>query len=58
MVLKCKFEKQKDFYLNYRISNYIFVIKNLNEKKESKKDTTYNLCRFLYKDLKLQWKNQ
>ena len=38
------YEKQKDFYLNYSTSNYIFVIKNLNEKIESIEDATYNLC--------------
>jgi len=44
------YEKQKEFYSNYSTANYIFVIKNLNEKQESIEDATYNLCRYLYNE--------
>ena len=51
------YEKQKEFYLNYSTSNYIFVMKNLNEKTESLKDATYNLCRYLYNYYNIDMQN-
>ena len=47
------YEKQKKFYTKHNTSNYIFVIKNLNEKKESIEDATYNICRYLYNEFNI-----
>ena len=42
------FEKQGKLFKKHNISNYIFVVDNLNEKEETIENATFNLCKYLY----------
>ena len=41
------YQKQEEIFSKYNISNYIFIVDNLNENLESIEDATFNLCRYL-----------
>ena len=41
------YQKQEDLFSKYNLSNYIFIVDNLNEDLESIEDAAFNLCRYL-----------
>ena len=41
------YQKQENFFQKYNISNYIFIVDNLDEKQESIESATFNLCKYL-----------
>ena len=41
------YKKQEEIYNKYNVSNYIIIVKNLNENKESIEDATFKLSKYL-----------
>ena len=41
------YQKQEILFQKYNISNYIFIVDNLDEKQESIESATFNLCKYL-----------
>lgn len=45
--MKYLYKKQENLFKKYNVSNYIFLIDNLDEKEEIIEEVTFNLCRYL-----------
>ena len=53
------YNKQKSFFENRETANYIFVVDNFDESKESIENGAFHLSQYLYNEyLMLKWKNQ
>ena len=55
--MKILYEKQEEFFKKYKVSNYIFLVDNLDEKKEVIEEATFNLCKYLYNTYKINMEN-
>ena len=42
------YQKQENLFQKYNISNYIFIVDNLDENQESIESAAFNLCKYLY----------
>ena len=47
------YEKQEKIFKKYNMSNYIFIVDNLDEKEETIESATFNLCKYLYNTYKI-----